>query len=42
MPPKKEGSEEPQFFLYTAKLNENATKNLRKTITNKEERQALS
>ncbi|MFN9944773.1 MAG: hypothetical protein ACK56I_35425, partial [bacterium] len=29
-------------FLYTAKLNENATKNLRKTITNKEERQALA
>ena len=32
---------ETQFFLYTPKLNENATKNLRKASTNKEERQVL-
>ena len=31
-----------QFFLYTPKLNENATKNLRKAQTNKEERLVLS
>ena len=39
---KGQSSAETQFFLYTAKLNENATKNLRKTSTNKEERKALS
>lgn len=33
---------ETQFFLYTHKLNENATKNLRKAQTNKEERQVLA
>ncbi len=33
---------ETQFFLYTPKLNENATKNLRKAQTNKEERQVLA
>jgi hypothetical protein len=33
---------ETSFFLYTSKLNENATKNLRKASTNKEERQILS
>jgi hypothetical protein len=32
---------ETSFFLYTSKLNENATKNLRKASTNKEERQIL-
>ena len=33
---------ETSFFLYTTKLNENATKNLRKASTNKEERQVLA
>ena len=46
MPPKRREDNakqlDNQFFLYTAKLNENATKNLRKAITNKEERSVLS
>ena len=33
---------ETQFFLYTPKLNENATKNLRKAATNREERDVLA
>ena len=33
---------ETSFFLYTSKLNENATKNLRKASTNKEERDVLA
>ena len=45
MPPKRNlGSQqlETMSFLYTQKLNENATKNLKKAQTNKEERQVLS
>ena len=45
MPPKrKEGSQllETMSFLYTSKLNENATKNLKKAQTNKEERQVIA
>lgn len=51
MPPSKAASKgdidkqkqlETQFFLYSQKLNENATKNLRKAATNKEERQVLA
>ena len=46
MPPKRREDNakqlDNQFFLYSAKLNENATKNLRKAITNKEERSVLS
>ncbi len=48
MPPKraKDNSSsqqlDSQFFLYTPKLNENATKNLKKASTNKEEREVLA
>ena len=33
---------ETMSFLYTSKLNENATKNLKKAQTNKEERQVIA
>ena len=33
---------ETQFFLYTPRLNENATKNIRKALTNNEERVVLA
>ena len=47
MPPKRKDERsqqllETQFFLYSDKLNENATKNLRKASTNKEERAVLA